>query len=118
MKLNKITVLTAVTMILLSGSTLWAHGNEHHGTSHHETSMNTHEMFETKTVEEMFDIIDANITALAVELNKEQINAAKRELVSLKKAVDSLKEKVEHSHMDHDAEEEAHEDHDGHTGHH
>ena len=106
MKLNKITVLTAVTIILLSGPALWAHGNEHHESSYHETSMNTHEMLKNKTVEETFDIIDANIKALAVELNKERVNEAKRELVSLKKAVDSLKEKVEHSHMDHDIEDE------------
>ena len=108
MNKNKINGLVRAVLILMGGSSIWAHSDAHHKKDPRLIKHEVKEALKEKSVPEMWIYIDENVKDLAKAM-KEKYGSkkSKEELIRLKKALDILKEKqmMHHKGMKHSDKE-------------
>ena len=95
-KMNKLKIngLVLAVLIILGGSSLWAHSDAHHRKDPRLIRHEVKESLKDTSIPEMWTYIDSAVKDLALTM-KEKYGSkkSKEELIRLKKALDILKEK-------------------------
>jgi hypothetical protein len=123
----KINGLVLAVLLVIGGSSVWAHSDAHHKKDPRQIKHEVKEELKDKSVPEMWVYIDGAVKDLAMAM-KEKYGSkkSKEELIRLKKALDVLKEKqmMHHEDMKHSKKKKKedhkmqNEKHDEHKGHH
>ncbi|MBT5953348.1 hypothetical protein HOG98_01375 [bacterium] len=109
----KINGLILALLLLIGGSSIWAHSDAPHDQPPKLVKVDIRETLKNKTIPEMWIYIDETIKDLALAMKKNNgSKKSKKELVRLKKALDILKETQISHHK------KMNKPHDEHKGHH
>ena len=91
---HKVIVISLGFLIVITSSTLLAHGKEIHKKSTLESKQDVKNVLKNKTESEVWNFVDLSIKDLAKELQAMNYKQSKQELVRLKKSLDILKKKI------------------------